>query len=207
MLSLSKKMCLHKMPVCLLFVLFSVAPLMTAALAQEGKAVNCGVQSALSLAVVQNRTVSAELQQQLIKAYPETAISLAEVKRIAKSLGIEMTGVKVTLDELTAMQQPAIVHLTQPDHFVLMVDGTAENIRLLEQPQAKVSVVPRAGIERRFDGYALILTPAPDDRPRVQFDRTDVVFENIGTAEKIEREFKFTNIGQKELIVSVAGST
>lgn len=176
-------------------------------MAQQSPEVSCGVRSVLSLAALQNRSVTAEQREQLIKAYPEATISLAAVKTITQSLGFDVAGVKATLSELVALQRPAIIHLTQPDHFVLMVDGNAENIRLLERPEAKISVVARAEIEKRFDGYALILPPAPADAPRIQFERTDVAFENVGAAEKIERDFKFTNIGWQALVVVVSGST
>ncbi|MDQ3847494.1 MAG: cysteine peptidase family C39 domain-containing protein, partial [Thermoproteota archaeon] len=110
--------------------------------------VNCGVQSVLALTKLRNHAVPVEQQAQLIQAYPQTAVSMADVKRIAHSLGIELMGVKATLEELTKTQCPAIIHLTQPDHFVLMIDGTTDKIRLLEKPQSKVAVVSRNDIER-----------------------------------------------------------
>ncbi len=48
--------------------------------------VNCGVQSVLALTKLRNHAVPVEQQAQLIQAYPQTAVSMADVKRIAHSL-------------------------------------------------------------------------------------------------------------------------
>jgi len=72
---------------------------------------NCGVISALSLAQVKNKNVSAIQAEGLFEKYPEVTVSLLDVQNMAKSLGIPLTGVKSTFNDLVDAQMPTIIHL------------------------------------------------------------------------------------------------
>jgi len=100
---------------------------------------NCGVISALSLAQVKNKHVSAIQAQDLFEKYPEVTVFLLDVQNMAKSLGIPLTGVKSTFNDLVNAQMPTIIHLQNPDHFVLMLDGNQQWVRLLETPDGMIS--------------------------------------------------------------------
>jgi ABC-type bacteriocin/lantibiotic exporter with double-glycine peptidase domain len=183
------------------------------AIAQETtiQSPNCGITSVSALAQVRGLSLTTQVGERLLKEYPQQTVSLADVKKIAASVGIPLSGVKATLGDLLEMQRPAIIHLTKPDHFVLLLDASKEHVRLLEGPQSAVTVVSRADIERRFDGYALILQDEPasnnTDAPRVRFDETDFQIGITGIGQKVEHDYRFTNTGKQNLIVSLAGST
>ena len=166
---------------------------------------NCGIVSTLALAQMQNRSASASDQDRLLKEYPQTTVSVVDVRTMAKSLGINLNGVKATLDELLATQRPAIIHLSQPEHFVLLLDGSRNSLRLLEDAASPI-VVPRIEIEKRFDGYALMLQdnlPKTASVPRVRFDETDFQFGVVGVGQKVEHNYRFTNLGKQPLTVNI----
>lgn len=103
---------------------------------------NCGITSTLAFAQMQGRSVAPEAIEQLREAYPQPTVSLMDVQRMVASLGFKLDGVKVTLDELQEMQRPTVIHLTNPDHFVTLLDASASYVRLLENSGEEVTIVP-----------------------------------------------------------------
>jgi len=166
---------------------------------------NCGVMAVLALAQTINRGVSPEVEAKLLTGYSHPLVTMADVKNMGQTLGIDLTGVKAALDELLQAQQPAIVHLKEPDHFIVVLDGCADLIRLLPGPHTRVIVADRKEIEKRFDGYALILKDKPPpDGPRIKLPEPDFAFRVAGFGQQLEHSFEFTNGGTSPLTVTVA---
>lgn len=177
--------------------------------AQQGASQpNCGILSTLSLAQVAKKDVSAELRSQLQKQYPTSTVSMLDVKKMAEQVGIPLSGVQATLDELLALQRPLILHLQQPEHFVLMLDGNKDIVRVLESPDSNIDVLPRAQIEKRFAGYALLpRMQAPSDAPNIKLEQVDYHFGITGVGQNVEYEYRFANVGKSDLKVEIAGSS
>jgi peroxiredoxin len=75
---------------------------------------------------------------------------------------------------------------------------------LLENPTSPISIVPRAEIETRFDGYALVAQTGNNHKvPNIHFNETDFDFGILGVGQKVEHNYRFQNTGQKDLTVSV----
>lgn len=169
---------------------------------------NCGITSALAFAHMNGLSVTPQIADKLRREYPQSTVALADVRQILLSLGFKLDGVKATLKELNEMQIPTIIHLTNPDHFVTLLDASTTEVRILENAGEAVTILPRSEIESRFDGYALI--PEPDirtDIPLIRLKETNYTFAVAGLNQKVKHDFGFTNEGQRDLIVSVAGST
>lgn len=91
---------------------------------------NCGVNSAFALAQALGSTTNARTSLQA--AYPSVTVSLADVKQMCAQQNIATQGVKATLSELLQTGTPSIIGLREPEHFTLLLDGNADEVRLIE---------------------------------------------------------------------------
>jgi hypothetical protein len=164
---------------------------------------SCGITSSLALATIYEREVLTETITELLKDYPEQTVSLFDVTNIAARLGFKTKAVKIGFDELVVSHKPAILHLKDPDHFVLMLDGSAQHVRLLEYANGIVAVVSRTELEKRFDGIALLPEVDSLGAPQVQFEATDFEFGIAGIGQKIEHDYQFSNRGSKPLKIEI----
>ena len=165
---------------------------------------NCGVTSALALARVYRQAIPPDAMSLLQQKYPQSMVSMADVRDMTARLGMDVVGVKSQLDDLLIGQRPSIIHLTQPEHFVLLLDGDAKQLRLLEETTG-ISVVDRSSIEARFDGYALLPKNRDlnKDVPQVLFDDLDFSFGIIGAGQKVKHTFRFTNTGTQPFSLKI----
>ena len=169
---------------------------------------NCGVVSVLALAQVMGRTVAVPVREHILQANTAPTATLAQVKNMAAQIGVPMQGVKTTLQSLLQEQKPSIIHLRAPDHFVLMLDGSPQWIRLMDGNDGVLSVMPRAEIERRFDGFALqIVDNNFPNEPRIALQESDYAFGVRGVGQKVEHTFQLANAGQSDLKVNVQGTS
>lgn len=169
---------------------------------------NCGITAVLALAQVLDKNVSEDIKARFEQMCPKSTVSLLDVQGMSSLIGIAVVGAKTGLAELVASQRPAIIHLSNPDHFALLLDGSKDHVRLVPGPGSPVLVVPRPEIEKRFDGYAMILKDTPPaDSPHIRLDETDLHFGICGIGQRIQQEYQFTNTGKKDLVVTVSGST
>lgn len=175
---------------------------------EEISASNCGVNSVLALAHIQNREVPNSLKQELVNKYDRPSVSLLEVKVMAKTLGFELNGFKTTLEEVIRTDRPCILHLINPDHFVLFVDGDSRQIRFLESPDSTLEVTPIEEFKARFDGFALVSTVQPDSAaPRPVWDNKDMKVNVQGIGQEISHNFKVSNMGTQDLEVKVISTS
>ena len=117
-------------------------------------------------------------------------------------------GVKVTLDELLQSGAPSIIGLREPEHFTLLLDGNAEEVRLLEGEAGALQIVSRQEIEARFTGYALIpqITPSAD-APQLQMPHFDQYVTFGGIGQKVDYHFPLTNTGKTPLLIQIASTS
>ncbi len=77
----------------------------------------CGVASLIDLCLLAGRPLSAAEQQRLLQEHPAEVASLLELKRAAQGLGLDLVGGRGTLEELSRIRGPKVLHLSEPDHF------------------------------------------------------------------------------------------
>src|SRR5690554_4222461 len=93
------------------------------AYAQTAADSNCGVNSSIALALAKGITVSASAELQIQSSYPQTTVSMLDVKHMCQKLGLPVDGVKSTFDELLKSATPCIINLKDPSHFLVLLDG------------------------------------------------------------------------------------
>jgi ABC-type bacteriocin/lantibiotic exporter with double-glycine peptidase domain len=128
--------------------------------------------------------------------FAESTASMADLRDEARELGAELKGIRCTTAELAHVRGPAILHLADPDHFIVFLNQSAalpqviDQSRFLDDPE---QVGPRL---ERFTGKALILDQARSaGGPRVQADMPAVTAEPSAPGKPILARFSLTNSG------------
>lgn len=174
--------------------------------AQEPLLTNCGVNSALSLARALGSTTNESAN--LKAAYPTASVSLLNVKQMCAQENIPTDGVKANLAELLKSGTPSIIGLRNPDHFTLLLDGNADEVRLIEGEDGALQIVPRAEIEKRFTGYALIPQITADtNAPQLKMPRFDQYVTFGGISQKVDYHFPLNNGGKTPLSVEIVSTS
>jgi len=191
----------------ILFVLF-LSSWQVASQAQDVASDNCGVNSSIALARSEGLTISQDDEQRLQSAYPAKTVSMLDVKQMCEKLGLSVTGVKGSLAELIKNATPCIVNLKEPDHFLVLLDGDAKVVRVIDGDDGLLAVVPRLEIEPRFTGFALITENAnADDAPELQMPYYDQYQTFEGINQQVKYDFPLQNIGKSPLSVEIIGTS
>jgi peroxiredoxin Q/BCP len=165
---------------------------------------NCGVNSALGVAKILG--ASTDARAQLTSAYPSVSVSLLDVKRMCALQGIQTDGVKATFAELLQADVPCIVGLKEPEHFLVLLDGNQDEIRVLDGDSAQVQVVPRRELEARYNGYALMPQVALDNAPHLEAT-FDLYKKFGGLGQKVDYVFPLKNKGKTPLNIEITGTS
>lgn len=132
--------------------------------------------------------------------FPDGTMSLLQVRDLAGEAGLALVGVRGTLDELAAEALPAILHLREPDHFVVLVDAWADQVRVEGLTPQGWAVLPRAALAERFSGAALIVEPPEaGPRPRLRLDDAHCTFSVTAPGQRVSHVFRFRNTGDAPL--------
>jgi len=127
---------------------------------------------------------------------------------MCQKLGLDVTGVKSTFDELLESATPCIINLKNPEHFLLLLDGDAKVVRIIDDDAGSLKVVSRSDIESRFTGYALITdTAATPNAPKLQMAQYDQYQTFEGINQKAVFDFPLQNTGKNPLSVEIAGTS
>jgi peroxiredoxin Q/BCP len=135
------------------------APLVCTGYSQEhshrATAPNCGVRSVFNLARHIGKAPNQVQEDDLCKAYPNEQVSMLDVQNAAKRLGIELEGMKATLQEMEARGEPFIAVL--PNHFTFVERVEGKWVRYAED--GGLLVRPRELFEKEYQGKSLALAP------------------------------------------------
>jgi peroxiredoxin Q/BCP len=187
----------------LFFFILLFVPL--TASAQNTAETSCGINSAMSLARVLGLT--SKTRDALQAEYPNASVSLLNVKQMCQRLDLKTSGVKATLAELLQSGAPCIIGLKEPDHFTVLLDGTNDELRILEGEDSALQIVPRREIESRFTGYALLPDISTTGAPKLQMPQFDQYRTFEGMGQKVEYRFPVSNTGQAPLALEIAGTS
>lgn len=161
----------------------------------------CGVISLFDLSQLVGCDLNDEQRESLTNGYPAEESSMLDIKQAAERLGLSLVGVAATLDELSGLCGPKIIHLNDPAHFLVLARASDEWVQLLDG--GRVVVVPRAEIEKRYSGHALILDQAqfPEGGPRLEAPEFHHTFGIASVGQQVEHAFTVRNVGDQELVV------
>lgn len=144
--------------------------------------------------------------------------SLLQLKQCLEELGLEVTGVRESLDDLIRRGEPAILHLNEPEHFVVLARASPQQL-LLFDAQGQRLRLSRDRVLPRYTGRALVISRAEGQAlrylqeqhqagtPLVQFDALYLDRGDISILEwEVEYRFPFKNAGDAPLeIIEKAG--
>lgn len=163
-------------------------------------ALDCGTASLASLAELVGAPVRTDRLPAISRAMPDAGPSMLDVKQAAEGEGIRLKGIGGMLNEVAQLGGPAIIHLCEPDHFVVLARLSDEWAQVIDS--GAVVAVPRAELEKRYSGHALVLADeAPTDGGRVQLEELHYAFGVSGVGQTVEHTATVSNVGNRPLIV------
>ena len=113
---------------------------------------NCGVIAAADLAEALGGPPRPEQVRLLAEAHAGPDVSMEEVRDMAGSLGAQVAGYRASVDELGERGEPAIAHLSAPEHFACVVGIDAQWVQMLDGWPSRLEVMARAEFEARYTG-------------------------------------------------------
>ena len=163
---------------------------------------DCGTASLAALAELVGAPIPADRVSVLAQQMPDAGPSMLDVKQAAEGQGIALKGIGGTLDEAAGFGGPAIIHLCEPDHFVVLARLSDEWAQVIDS--GAVVAVARPELEKRYSGHALVLADeAPTDGGRVQVEEFHYAFGVSGIGQTVEHTFTVTNAGNRALMVEL----
>jgi hypothetical protein len=130
----------------------------------------------------------------------------------AKEKGLQATGMKISLDEISKLEIPAIAHLWD-NHFVV-VEGTGTDTIIVTDSPKEPQRIAKDKFKPFYSGFALLVSkdkislPASDAKePDIRFDSYTYSFEKVEPGQKIEHTFIFRNTGKTDLEISNVRAT
>jgi len=163
---------------------------------------NCGVSSVSDLAYLLGHPVPEATRQEVGRAYASPEISLLQVREIAGRVALDLIGVRGTLDDLAAGGHcPAIIHLRDPDHFVVLARLSGEWVQVLDR--GGPLVYAKQKVEERYTGHALVLKEprGTSGGPRLELPVFSFDSGVAATGQQVERKFVCTNRGDHDLLL------
>jgi hypothetical protein len=155
------------------------------------------------LCVLLGQEFTRERRQHLLQAHPHEETSMLDIRQAAEGLGIELVGVTAAFDELVSeVPGPKIIHLNNPAHLLVMARASPEWVQLLDG--GAVVVAPRAEIEKRYSGHALI--PEQEENgggPRLELPEFHYSLGIAGVGQRVEHAFRVTNSGDQDLAITL----
>jgi hypothetical protein len=125
---------------------------------------------------------------------------MRDIADAAQRLAIPLGGVAGSLGDVAGAGDPAIIHLSDPDHFVVLVRLSGAWAQVVDL--GMIACLPRAELETRYSGHALVLADDPaQDGGRVQVEEFHYPFGISGVGQTIEHTFTVTNAGNRPLMV------
>ncbi|MDY3554882.1 DUF1573 domain-containing protein [Gemmata sp. JC717] len=139
--------------------------------------------------------------------------SLAQLRDALQSLGLQSEGRWETIDSFLAGDFPCIVHLQNPDHFVVAYLRNGSTIYIFDGAGARKEV-PVSDFQSRWTGHTLRVCRSSFDSPLPAFQsrnvqgsciQFDTIYQDAGTVPQgtrsVRLSYKFTNAGRMPLTI------
>ena len=117
---------------------------------------DCGVAALTMIARAHGLAASLSEVRRQISVGPQ-GCSLAELKRVAESLGLSTRAIRIGLDHLPGMPLPALVHLTD-GHYVAVYAWTSASV-VVGDPARGIVQMGLWEFQRSWSGAALLVGP------------------------------------------------
>lgn len=167
---------------------------------------NCGLRSLQSLCELSGKQLDEMQRWGLYDKLQGEECSFLDVVNAGKPLGLDLEGVQATWRELLKVVAPSIIHVSDPDHFLVLARSSADWVQLVDGGQ--IVVVPRAEVEKRYSGHALVLKQEPrNGGPRLELPEFHFPFGILGVGQEVSHAFTVKNVGDKGLTVSALKKT
>ena len=164
---------------------------------------NCGISCLLEVCHLVGVDLPEDQQEQLAGMFPSAQCSMLDIKRAGEQVSVSMVGVEASMDELLddGIRGPSIIHLTAPDHFLVLLRGSSEWVQCVDA--GRVIVGPRTEVEKRYSGHALILDQSQfaEGGPRLEVPEFHHTFGIAGVGQAVEHAFTVRNVGDQDLVV------
>ena len=184
-------------------VLNNESNMASSSILDEERALYCGHWSIYKLGRMLGKDVSQKGISQFL-AIRDRGNSLLELKNAVDQLGLHATGRrKESYSDLNNEDLPCIVHLSSPDHYIVLFAGEDDQICSLDGASVRRSLTPQE-IENRWTGNFLTVslaanTEAGGTESAVTFDSLWKDVGNIHQLQSINKVFSFTNNGTANL--------
>nr|NIQ83038.1 DUF1573 domain-containing protein [Anaerolineae bacterium] len=140
--------------------------------------------------------------------------TLAGLYEAVRKKGLHAVGMKIGVDELAALEVPAIAHLWG-NHFVVVESASADPDTLkVTSPPAEPRLVSKQDFAKRYSGFALLVAKdetlfpkAEVNGPDLRFDSYNYDFGFIEEGEQVVHTFAYQNKGNEELVLSKADTS
>ena len=157
------------------------------------------------------------LVKDVVKFMPPSANghSLHQLSQTFEKIGLQCTGRQQRFEVLQGKEGPWIVHLKDPDHFVVLISVEASEGRIHAfDPLGKRETIPIEQLRARWSGkllevrrpenrnpLPLYLSRSPQN-PRIQFRKLFIDKGSVyANGQLATFEFEFENLGQKPLVI------
>ncbi|MCC7493488.1 MAG: hypothetical protein IT204_14125 [Fimbriimonadaceae bacterium] len=168
---------------------------------------SCGVTAALALSYCVGRPVSPGDAEKLGRQYPQSTMTLLQVRDAAQQLGVQSRCVRATFEEVARLDSPAVLHLREPEHFVTVLSITDSVVHCVEQPGGRPVVLPSAEVKARYTGVALVLPERPEPSPRAVVPQVHWTVDAREAGQEWVFEVAVRNGGRSPLTLRVGGTT
>jgi len=179
----------------------ALAALALATASHAAERPGCGAGALIDLAATIGCPMTPAQEAQLVARYPAgKPVSMLDLTLAAADLGVELVGVEATVDELRTVHGPAILRLTDPDHFVTLLLRDDTHCQIADN--GKFSHLPWDALAARYSGQALVLPQETRAGPRLRITPVLLPPANPWTQAQA-REVVIANDGAAELAVSL----
>ena len=174
---------------------------------QRERLPSCAIVGLIALCEVSGHELDIEARPRLLQRYPEEQLSMLQLREAARTIGLEIVGVRTTWGELQDLPGPKLIHLQRPDHYVVLLRSDPAWCQTVDYGLLKL--VPARGVRERYSGHALMLKPQTEPRgaePCLRLDTFHHTFGKARTGQRVEHSFRIANEGRQDLFVRPAGN-
>ena len=167
---------------------------------------NCGPPSLFELCELLGYDLEWPLRERLLRTLPAPACSMLDIRDAARTVGVQLLGVKASLSELRALPGPMIVHLTGPQHFLVLARTSSSYVQVHSD---RLETWTWGQLGERYDGMALVLPPDVLEvgGPRIGLEAFHHDRGTVREGEELSFGFSITNQGDETLVLNPSAAT
>jgi len=114
---------------------------------QRERLPSCAIVGLIALCEVSGHELDIEARPRLLQRYPEEQLSMLQLREAARTIGLEIVGVRTTWGELQDLPGPKLIHLQRPDHYVVLLRSDPAWCQTVDYGLLKL--VPARGVRGR----------------------------------------------------------